>query len=198
MPRTPHPPDGAAPLDLALVAVGGGDTVAFAELYDAVAPRVHGLAVRVLGDLHQAEEVTREVLLDVWRSASRYDPSRGSALAWTMALAHRRAVDRVRSGGAGRRRDTARDDRSPERGADDTVDAVDGGAVGERAQEVRTALASLSPVQREALELAYFGGRTHAEVSQLMRAPLGTTETRVRDGLARLRDGLVVPVVETT
>lgn len=193
MPRTPDPADGAAPLDLALVAVGRGDTVAFAELYDAVAPRVHGLALRVLRDPHQAEEVTQEVLLEVWRSASRYDPSRGSALAWTMIVAHRRSVDRVRSSEAGRRRDTAWDDRSTEREADDTFEAV---AAHERAREVRTALASLTPVQREALELAYYGGRTHTEVSELMRAPLGTTKTRIRDGLARLRDLLVVPVAE--
>ncbi|WP_457205645.1 ECF RNA polymerase sigma factor SigK [Nocardioides sp. P5_C9_2] len=193
MPRTTHPSAGATPLDLVLVAVGDGDAEAFAELYDAVAPRVHGFVLRVLRDPHQAEEVTQEVLLEVWRSGSRYDPARGSALAWTMTVAHRRAVDRVRSSEAGRRRETAWDDRSTEREADDTFAVAH---AHERARVVREALASLTPVQREAIELAYYGSRTHTEVSQLMSAPLGTTKTRIRDGLTRLRDLLVVPVAE--
>ncbi|KRF35160.1 ECF RNA polymerase sigma factor SigK [Nocardioides sp. Soil805] len=193
MPRATHPTAGTAPLDLVLVAVGRGDSAAFVELYDAVAPRVHGLALRVLRDPHQAEEVTQEVLLELWRSGSRYDPARGSALAWTMTVAHRRAVDRVRSSEAGRRRDATWDDRSTERSPDDAFEVAHSN---EKARTVRGALASLTPVQREAIELAYYGGRTHAEVAQLMCAPLGTTKTRIRDGLARLRDRLAVPVAE--
>jgi RNA polymerase sigma-70 factor (ECF subfamily) len=193
MPRATHPAAATAQLDLVLVAVGHGDAAAFAELYDAVAPRVHGLALRVLRDLHQAEEVTQEVLLELWRSGSRYDPARGSALAWTMTVAHRRAVDRVRASEAGRRRDAAWDDRSTEHSQDDAFEVAHSH---ERARTVRGAVASLTPVQREAIELAYYGGRTHAEVAHLMGAPLGTTKTRIRDGLARLRDRLVLPVAE--
>jgi RNA polymerase sigma-70 factor, ECF subfamily len=193
MPRTTHTPAEAAPLDAMLVAVGRGDTGAFAELYDAVAPRVHGLVLHVLRDPHQAEEVTQEVLLEVWRSGSRYEPARGSALAWTMTVAHRRAVDRVRASEADRRRETAWEDRSTAREADDTFEVAQSR---ERARAVRGALASLTPVQREAVELAYYGCHTHVEVSQLMCAPLGTTKTRIRDGLARLCDLLVNQVAE--
>jgi RNA polymerase sigma-70 factor, ECF subfamily len=193
MPRTTAAPVGGAPLDAMLFAVGRGDTGSFAELYDAVAPRVHGLALRVLRDSHQAEEVTQEVLLEVWRSSSRYDPARGSALAWTMTVAHRRAVDRVRASEADRRRDTTWEDRSTAREADDTFEVAHSRG---RARAVRGALASLTPVQREAVELAYFGCRTHVEVSELMCAPLGTTKTRIRDGLARLCDLLVAQVAE--
>ncbi len=170
-----------------LVACGRGDESAFAQLYDATSSRVHGLTLRVLRDPAQAEEVTQEVYLVVWQTAARFDPSRGTPLAWLLTIAHRKAVDRVRSSEASRRRE-ASEHALGER-TRGTVE-VPGEGCG---QEVRTALRSLSGAHREAIELAYFGGFTHHEVSVLLQIPLGTAKSRIRDGLLRLRQ-LMAPV----
>ena len=162
-----------------------GDETAFAELYDATAARLHGLVLRVVRDPAQAEEVTQEVFLQVWRTASRYDAGRGSALSWLMTLAHRRAVDRVRSAEAAGRQDTTYHRHSEEPAHDSTAEAVEASM---EAHRIRGALGTLTPVQREALELAYFGGYTHTEVATMLDLPLGTAKTRIRDGLIRLRD----------
>lgn len=169
---------------------GGGDATAFAELYEAVAPRVYGLVLRVLGDVHQSEEVSQEVFLQIWQTCDRFDPTRGSALSWVMTIAHRRAVDRVRSSEASRRRDQAEVELARSAPFDQTTATAEASHDAER---VREAMATLSPGQRQALELAYFGGHTHREISQLLQVPLGTAKTRIRDGLIRLRD-LLVPV----
>lgn len=170
-----------------LVATGHGDQVAFAALYEILAPRVFGLVLRTLRDRHEAEEVAQEVLLQVWQSASRFDPARGSARSWAMTLAHRRAVDRVRSAAGSRRRDTAHALTQDVPAYDETA-AVAHASLD--AELVRSALDTLTPLQRQAIELAYFGGYTHQEVSRLLRVPLGTAKARIRDGLLRLRDGL--------
>src|ERR1700710_2437807 len=91
-----------AALEAQPLASSRGDAAAFADLYDSVSPRVHGLVLRILGDVHQSEEVTQEVLLEIWRTSSRFDPGRGSAAAWVMTMAHHKAVDRVRSSEAWR------------------------------------------------------------------------------------------------
>ncbi|KAB2813289.1 sigma-70 family RNA polymerase sigma factor [Pimelobacter simplex] len=166
-----------------------GDKAAFAELYDATAPRVHGLALRVVRDPAQAEEVTQEVFLEVWRQASRYDAARGSALAWMMTITHRKAVDRVRSAEATTRRDLAYEQANQSVEHDVTADAAHASL---EAHRVRAALAQLTDVQREAIELAYFGGYTHTEVAALLDLPVGTAKTRIRDGLIRLRDTIGV------
>jgi RNA polymerase sigma-70 factor (ECF subfamily) len=176
-----------------LSGVGAGDVDAFTAIYDHLAPRVHGLVVRVLRDAHQAEEVTQEVFLQVWRTASRFDPARGSAHSWVLTLAHRRAVDRVRSSESTRRRD-ARDfllsGGTPwDQTADVALATLEAGRVG-------AALATLPQGQRDAIVLAYMGGHTHTEVSELMQIPLGTAKTRIRDGLIRLRDRLAVGVTQ--
>ena len=168
-----------------------GDEAAFAELYDATASRVHGLVRRVLRDPHQAEEVTQEAYLEVWRQASRFDATRGSALAWILTIGHRRAVDRVRSAEASTRRDEAYGRRNVEVDHDVTSEAAHASL---EARRVRGALESLTPVQREAVSLAYLGGYTHTEVAGLLDLPLGTAKTRIRDGLIRLRDNLGVGV----
>lgn len=177
-----------------LLAIARGDQRAFADFYGAMAPRVHGLALRVLRDRHLAEEVTQEVFLLAWRTSSAFDPARGTALAWMMTLTHRRAVDRVRSTAASRRRDAAyaEDERlwAPYDSTESQAHASLEGAA------VRTALADLTAEQREAIELAYFGGHTHTEISTLMGSPVGTAKGRIRDGLAKLRDSLVVPAPE--
>ncbi|WP_436700812.1 ECF RNA polymerase sigma factor SigK [Nocardioides sp. BYT-33-1] len=166
-----------------------GDTAAFATLYDATAARVHGLVLRVVRDPAQAEEVTQEVFLEVWRQASRYDAARGSALAWLMTITHRKAVDRVRSAEAAGRRDATYEQAN--RGIEHDVTAEAAHASLE-AHRVRAALGQLTDVQREAIELAYFGGYTHTEVAALLDLPVGTAKTRIRDGLIRLRDTIGV------
>lgn len=181
-------PDRLGPL---LVASAGGDTSAFAQLYDALAPRVLGMVVRILRDRHQSEEVTQEVFLQVWQNAPRFDPQRGSATSWVLTTAHRRAVDRVRSSESTRRRDDAHAERSVETAFDETADQVEASM---EAARVRAALTVLTPLQREAIELAYYGGHTHVEVSRLLSVPVGTAKTRIRDGLIRLRDALAVSV----
>lgn len=181
------------PLDAHLVASGRGDAQAFEEVYEAMAPRVYGLVLRLLVDVHQAEEVTQEVFLEAWQRAGRFDPARGSASSWLLSLAHHKAVDRVRATDASRRRDHTHAERTVRAPYDET--AADAHAALDAAT-IRTALAALSPGQRQALELAYFGGHTYNEVSRLLQIPLGTAKSRIRDGLLRLRDLLAPLAVE--
>ncbi|KRE54763.1 RNA polymerase subunit sigma [Phycicoccus sp. Soil748] len=166
-----------------------GDESAFARLYDAVSSRVYGLVLRVVRDPAQSEEVAQEALLDIWRTSARFDPERGSAVSWMLTIAHRKAVDRVRSAQASTDREDSYGSRNQERSFDQTVETV------ERrldAQRVRNAMDVLTDTQRKAVELAYFGGYTHTEVASLLGVPLGTAKTRIRDGLIRLRDTLGV------
>lgn len=174
-----------------LTRVARGDDRAFAELYDLVSARVYGLIRRVLRDPAQSEEVTQEVLLTVWRSAARYDEDQGSAMAWVMTMAHRRAVDRVRS-------EQSSSDRHKRLAARDVEPAYDSVAetVETRLDQeaVRRCLASLTALQRESVTLAYYTGRTYREVAEHLELPVGTVKTRMRDGLIRLRDCLGVAV----
>ncbi|MBD8871175.1 ECF RNA polymerase sigma factor SigK [Nocardioides donggukensis] len=166
-----------------------GDESAFAALYDATAARVHGMVLRVIRDPSQAEEVTQEAFLEVWRTATRFDPAKGSALSWLLTIAHRRSVDRVRSAEASSRRDTTYHDKSRTVDHDATAEAA---TAAMEARRVRHALQALTEVQREAIQLAYFGGYTHTEVATMLDLPVGTAKTRIRDGLIRLRDAMGV------
>jgi RNA polymerase sigma-70 factor (ECF subfamily) len=166
-----------------------GDEQAFAELYDATSSRVYGLALRVVRDPAQAQEVTQEAYLETWRTASRFDPAKGSAISWLMTIAHRKGVDRVRSAEAASRRDSRYHDATADVDHDSTADAAEASF---EARRVRTALKGLTVVQREAITLAYFGGYTHTEVATMLDLPVGTAKTRIRDGLIRLRDALGV------
>ena len=168
---------------------GRGDQQAFAQLYDAVAARAHGLAVRVVRDPAQAEEVTQEAFLEIWRNSGRFDPAKGSPLGWLLTIVHRKSVDRVRSAEASTRRDATYHHQNRPVDHDSTAEAAQASL---EARRVRAALDSLTPIQREALELAYFGGYTHTEVATMLDLPVGTAKTRIRDGLIRLRDTMGV------
>ncbi len=179
----------SASLEVLLGYVARGDRDAFSELYDRVSSQVFGVVRRVLRDPAQSEEVTQEVLVEVWRSASRFDPERGSATTWMLTIAHRRAVDRVRASQAAMDRDE-RAGRSAHRPAfDEVVEQVETRLEHE---QVRQALSVLTDLQREAVTLAYYGGYSYREVSELLDVPLGTVKTRLRDGLIRLRDAMGV------
>ena len=183
--------EGAAGPDLAelLSACGRGDEAAFARLYDATSSRIFGLAVRVVRDPAQAEEVAQEAFLEIWRTANRYDSAKGSPLAWLLTITHRRAVDRVRAAEAATRRDATYHHQNRPVDHDATAEAAQASL---EAHRVRTAMRTLTEVQREALGLAYFGGYTHTEVATMLDLPVGTAKTRIRDGLIRLRDALGV------
>jgi len=185
----PSPEGTGAPLAQLLSRCARGDEQAFAALYDATSRRVHGLVLRVVRDPAQAEEVTQEVYLQAWRTSAAYDEEKGSAMSWLMTLAHRRAVDRVRSAEAASRQDTTYHQRTQQVPHDTTAEAAETSI---EARRVRTALSELTTVQREALELAYFGGYTHTEVATMLDLPVGTAKTRIRDGLIRLRDAMGV------
>jgi RNA polymerase sigma-70 factor, ECF subfamily len=187
----PSSEGGSGPARLAdlLKRAGRGDESAFAEWYDATAARAFGLAVRVLRDRAQAEEVTQESYLDCWRHAARFDPTKGSALSWLLTIVHRKAVDRVRSAEAAGRRDAAYGNKEQGVAHDETAEAATASI---EATRVRAALAHLTAKQREAVELAFLGGYTHTEVAGMLDLPVGTAKTRIRDGLIRLRDALGV------
>lgn len=172
---------------LALVATG--DKAAFARLYDATASRLFGLVRRLLIDSAQAEEVTQEVYLEIWQSAPRYEASRGSAIAWMLTLAHRRAVDRIRSAQSSRDRDMKIGIRDFDREYDHVVETVE---VRVESERVQRALDKLTELQRQAVTLAYFKGLSHSEVAALLHVPIGTVKTRLRDGMIRLRDEMGV------
>jgi RNA polymerase sigma-70 factor, ECF subfamily len=178
---------GEAELSVLLLQVARGDRDAFEAVCRRIAAPVFGTVRAVMRDPCQSEEVAQEVLVEVWQKASGFDRSRGSALAWVTTIAHRRAVDRVRS-----------EHRSAERELRAAVFAVAYDQVAEEAEarldreRVRRCLRSLTPLQREALTLAYYGGYTHRQVAELLGVPSGTVSTRMRDGLIRLRDCLGV------
>ena len=188
----PSPEEGApagAVLADQLQRASRGDQQAFASLYDATSARAYGMALRVVRNPALAEEVVQDAYLDAWRSSARFDPDRGSAIGWLLTIVHRKAVDRVRSVEASTQRDTTYHRESHVVEHDETSEAVQGSL---EAQRVRGAVATLTEVQREAVELAYFGGYTHREVATMLDVPVGTAKTRIRDGLIRLRDTMGV------
>ena len=169
--------------------VAEGDEMAFGELYDQISPRVLGLVRRLLKDFAQSDEVTQEIFLEVWQSAKRYDPNKGSAATWIMTMAHRRAVDRIRSSQSSRDRDTKIGIRDFETAYDSVSESV---AIRIEHERVEKAMSRLTELQRQAVTLAYYGGYSHSEVAALLSVPIGTVKTRLRDGMIRLRDELGV------
>ncbi|WTW92110.1 ECF RNA polymerase sigma factor SigK [Streptomycetaceae bacterium NBC_01309] len=182
------PPDGRA-LDESLRATARGDEDAFGEVYDVMVGPVYRLVRGVVRDPAQSEEVVQEVMLELWRTAARFDPAKGTASTWTLTLAHRRAVDRVRTEEAERRRRERVAAHDTTRPYDDVVEQVETNL---EQRQVRRCLRTLTELQRESVTLAYYGGLTYREVSERLALPLGTIKTRLRDGLIRLRDCLGV------
>ncbi len=166
-----------------------GDQDAFAEIYDTLSGPVYGLVRRVLRDPAQSQEVAQEVMVEIWRQATRFDSARGSVKGYVLTVAHRRAIDRVRSAQSSTDRELRVGRSSVERDFDQVSEAVEHKM---EVQQVRRALGVLTTLQREAVQLAYYGGYTHREVSDLLGVPLGTVKTRLRDGLIRLRDEMGV------
>lgn len=169
--------------------VAEGDQAAFGQLYDQTSGRVFGLVRRLLKDSAQSEEVTQEIFLEVWQNAKRYDPTKGSAATWMLTMAHRRAVDRIRSSQSTRERDQKIGLRDMETEYDSVSESVEISVEHER---VGKALQRLTELQRQAVTLAYYGGYSHSEVAEMLKVPIGTVKTRLRDGMIRLRDELGV------
>ena len=169
--------------------VAQGDQKAFAALYDEISPRVFGLVRRLLVDHAQSEEVTQEIFLEIWTNATRYEPSKGGATTWILTMAHRRAVDRIRASQAGRDRDIKIGIRDYVAEYDNVASTVEVTIEHERVKE---AMSQLTELQRQAVSLAYYGGYSHSEVAAMLKVPIGTVKTRLRDGMIRLRDELGV------
>jgi RNA polymerase sigma-70 factor, ECF subfamily len=183
------PPRLSDELDPLLGRVARGDSAAFATVYDLTKTRVYGLVMRVLRDPGYSEETTQEVYLEVWRTASEFDSAKGSALAWLLTMAHRRAVDRVRAEQAGSRRES----RYGAATADPASDVVaDSAIAGDERRRVTECLDTLTDAQRQCIELAYYQGLTYSEVSQRLAANLSTIKSRIRDALRGLRNCLDV------
>ena len=171
--------------DEAVVALcARSDQVALAELYDRYGRVAYGLAVRVLRDEALAEDAVQEAFLAIWRGAARYIPERGKASTWILTVVHRRAVDLVR------REQRRRTEQLPETEIETSTGTPSDEAVWLRLERerVQAALAALPDRQREAIELAYYGGFTQSELAERLGEPIGTIKSRMFTGLARLRE----------
>jgi RNA polymerase sigma-70 factor (ECF subfamily) len=182
-------PEVTGDLDALMRRVARQDVDAFAMFYDRTRARVFGLVSRVLRDPGYSEETTHDVYLQVWRNAAKFDPGAGSALAWLLTLAHRRAVDRVRSEQAASQRESRYGATTAERAVDVVADTA---IVRDERRQVADCLSALTDTQRECIELAYYGGLTYAQVSERLSANLATIKSRIRDALRGLRKCLGV------
>ncbi len=167
--------------------IASGDQAAFADFYDATSRTVYGIVLRVLRDRAQAEEVAQEVYVEAWTSAPRFDAELGSPTGWLNTIAHRKAVDRVRSSERNLAREQRHFNAETQRVTADTSEIV---VAQDESQRVREALEQLPEAQRTAVRLAYFEGRTYREVAEFLELPLGTVKTRIRDAMKRLRHHL--------
>ncbi|GIU88423.1 MAG: RNA polymerase sigma factor SigK [Acidimicrobiia bacterium] len=168
-------------------AIAGRDQDALAECYRRYGGACLSLARRVLGDRTLAEEVVQEVFVRTWREPQRYDPGRGSLRSFLLAQVHGRAVDLLRAENARR----AREERDARRDARPGLDLEREVVQLAESEAIRTALRTLSDGERQAIELAYFGGHTYREVAVLLEQPEGTVKSRIRSGLLRLRAALI-------
>jgi RNA polymerase sigma-70 factor (ECF subfamily) len=170
-----------------VVAIGRYSQEALAEAYRRHGGAAFGLAQRLVGDRSMAEEVVQEVFLRLWNDPDKFDPDRGTLRSYLLAQTHGRSVDLIRSESSRRRREEREARLNAESGYDLEREVIDM-AVGD---QIRTALATLADGEREAIELAYFGGHTYREVAAMLGQPEGTIKSRIRSGLTRLRAALV-------
>ena len=171
-------------LDELLRQVARRDVEAFASFYDQTRARVYGLVTRVLRDPGYSEETTQDIYLQVWRTADAYNPAAGSPLSWLMTIAHRRAVDRVRSEQAASQRESRYGAANIEPPSDQVADSV---ISSDEQRQVTACLGSLTDTQREAIQLAYYDGLTYLQVSERLSANLATIKSRMRDAIRGLR-----------
>ena len=187
-------PSAAAPRDermadqAALVRLARGDQSALAELYDRHARPIYSLALRILREQADAEDIVQEVFAQAWNQAARFDSSRGAVAAWLLMMARSRAIDRLRARRS--RPETASDAETVERMPDAAVRQDLQLLSSEQVEMLKTALSGLPASQREALELAYYEGLTHTEIADRLSEPLGTVKTRIRQAVIRLRESL--------
>jgi RNA polymerase sigma-70 factor, ECF subfamily len=170
-------------------AMAHGDREALGQLYDLLAKPLYSLALRVTGDTSEAQDVVQDVFVQLWHKAADYDPVRGSYFSWAATLTRNRSLDRIRM----RKRrseiiQTSAADIGP--AGDANLGSDDALWLREKATAVRAALRVLPPEQRQAIELAFFGGLTQQEISAHLGDPLGTVKARIRRGLLRLREAL--------
>jgi RNA polymerase sigma-70 factor, ECF subfamily len=182
--RSPAGGEPDSDLDELLGRVARGDHAAYEVVYDRLAGPVFGLIRTVLRDPAQSEEVAQEVMLEIWRGADKFDRARGSAMPWAMTIAHRRAVDRVRSAAA----QAHRDQESAARLSLTTDEVADQAEARVERERVRRCLDAMTDIQRESVLLAYYGGYTYPDVARLLNVAVATIKTRIRDGLSRMRD----------
>ncbi len=176
-----------ADLDALLRRVAQRDVDAFAAFYDQTRTRVFGLVLRVLRDPGYSEETTQDIYLQVWRNAGDYNPSAGSPLSWLMTVAHRRAVDRVRSEQAGADRESRYGAATIEPPVDQVSEQV---IDNDDYRQITHCLGALTDKQRECIELAYYDGLTYVQVSDRLSANLATVKSRMRDAIRGLRNCL--------
>lgn len=174
----------AADLEALLLCAAAGDPGCFEGVYDAVAPLVLGLVLRIVRDRAQAEEVVQDVFLEIWQKAPSFRPDRGGARSWITVIAHRRAVDRVRAARAAAERDLEQGIKEFSESYEHVHETV---ARRMDSEEVARALGALPAPQTEALALAYFGGYSQSQIAERLGVPLGTVKTRTRQGLKQLR-----------
>lgn len=179
--------DDAARLHGLLAESAGGDRHAFAQLYDLTSARIYGLALRVVRDRHYAEEVVQEAYLQFWQKAGEYQPARGSVISWMMTIAHRRAVDRVRSEELQHRKVAEYEAGNAPVGPPIPLEVV---VDRDESSTLRTCLDRLTDLQRDSIEMSYFAGLTYPEVAEHTSTPLPTIKSRIRDGLKKLRNCL--------